>query len=132
MERASRLVAIEYDRALAAMLSSRYTGRGHVEIVQGDVLDTDLAALAGGPYRLVGNIPYNVTTPIVFHAAQPHHVPRSPSFWSSVRLPSESFLRRDRSRTGRCRSMFRRSRGPNCCSGFLLALFSLRRRWKVR
>lgn len=68
VDQAARVVAIEYDRALAAMLRSRYAGREDLEIVQADVLETDFAALAPGPYRLVGNIPYNLTTPIVFHA----------------------------------------------------------------
>src|SRR5690606_24742211 len=32
------------------------------------VLDVELAGLAGSPYRLVGNVPYYITTPILFHA----------------------------------------------------------------
>ena len=70
-ERARRLVAIELDRALAEMLRARYAGRPHVEIVERDVLETDLAALAGGPYVLAGNVPYYITTPILFHALTP-------------------------------------------------------------
>ena len=40
-------------------------------VVEADVLDVDLAALAaelGAPLRLVGNLPYNVSSPILFHA----------------------------------------------------------------
>jgi 16S rRNA (adenine1518-N6/adenine1519-N6)-dimethyltransferase len=37
-------------------------------MVEGDVLDQDLGALAGGEYLLAGNVPYNITTPILFHA----------------------------------------------------------------
>ena len=70
-ERAGRLVAVELDRALAAMLRERYADRPNVTIVEADVLETELAAVAGGaPYRLVGNVPYYITTPILFHALQ--------------------------------------------------------------
>jgi 16S rRNA (adenine1518-N6/adenine1519-N6)-dimethyltransferase len=67
-ERASRVVAIEYDRALASLLRERYASDPSVQIVEADVLQTDLGALAAGPYALVGNIPYYITTPILFHA----------------------------------------------------------------
>ncbi|HEY5218684.1 MAG TPA: 16S rRNA (adenine(1518)-N(6)/adenine(1519)-N(6))-dimethyltransferase RsmA [Gemmatimonadaceae bacterium] len=68
---AKRLILIEYDRALAAMLRERYAASPAVEIVEADVLATELGALAGGPYRLVGNVPYYITTPILFHALRP-------------------------------------------------------------
>jgi len=67
-ERAGRLIAIEYDRALAAMLRERYARRGNVLIAEADVLDVSLGDLAAGPYVLVGNVPYYITTPILFHA----------------------------------------------------------------
>ncbi len=72
-ERATRLVAIEVDRDLAAHLRARYADRPHVEIVEADVLTVDLGALAGGEYVLAGNVPYYITTPILFHALR---VPR--------------------------------------------------------
>ena len=67
-ERAGRVVAIEYDRALAELLRQRYAGDPKIRIVEADVLGTDLGALADGPYALVGNVPYYITTPILFHA----------------------------------------------------------------
>ncbi|MCU0624367.1 MAG: 16S rRNA (adenine(1518)-N(6)/adenine(1519)-N(6))-dimethyltransferase RsmA [Gemmatimonadaceae bacterium] len=67
-ERATRLVAIELDRDLVPRLRARYAGRSHVEILEADVLEVDLAAVAGGPYVLAGNVPYYITTPILFHA----------------------------------------------------------------
>lgn len=66
--RARRVVAIEVDRALAALLRERYAKRPSVEIVEADVLQTDLARVAGGPFLLAGNVPYYITTPILFHA----------------------------------------------------------------
>jgi 16S rRNA (adenine1518-N6/adenine1519-N6)-dimethyltransferase len=67
-QRAGRIVAIEYDRKLAAMLRERYAGNERVHVVQADVLTQDLGALAAGPYSLIGNVPYYITTPILFHA----------------------------------------------------------------
>lgn len=66
---AQRLVLIEIDRMLAARLRERFAGVSSVTIVEADVLTVDLAAVAGGgPFKVVGNVPYNITTPILFHA----------------------------------------------------------------
>lgn len=69
-ERAGRVVAIELDRELAASLRQRYAGDALVSVVEADVLDVDLRALAGGDYTLVGNVPYYITTPILFRALE--------------------------------------------------------------
>ena len=76
-ERAGRLIAIEYDRALAALLRERYARRGNVLIAEADVLQVSLGELAAGPYVLVGNVPYYITTPILFHALAPPRADRS-------------------------------------------------------
>lgn len=68
LERAGRVVAIELDRELAPLLTARWRDEPRFTLVEGDVLDQDLGALAGGPYLLAGNVPYNITTPILFHA----------------------------------------------------------------
>jgi 16S rRNA (adenine1518-N6/adenine1519-N6)-dimethyltransferase len=68
LERAGRVVAIELDRELAPMLAERWADEPRFRMVEGDVLEQDLGALAGGPYLLAGNVPYNITTPILFHA----------------------------------------------------------------
>lgn len=65
--RAGRVVAVEYDRQLAAMLREKYA-RGNVTIVEADVLAIDLHDAAGGPFLLAGNVPYYITTPILFQA----------------------------------------------------------------
>ena len=67
-ERCAHLQCVEIDRDLAAFLRDRYRDRPHVEITAADVLSVDLGALAGRPYVLVGNLPYYLTTPIIFHA----------------------------------------------------------------
>ena len=77
VERAGRLIAIEYDRALAEILRQRYARRSNVLIAEADVLDVSLGELAAGPYVLVGNVPYYITTPILFHALVPPRAQRS-------------------------------------------------------
>ncbi len=67
---AKRLVLIEYDRALAAMLREKYATQPHVSVVEADVLSVNLGEVAGGPFVLVGNVPYYITTPILFHALE--------------------------------------------------------------
>jgi 16S rRNA (adenine1518-N6/adenine1519-N6)-dimethyltransferase len=76
-ERAGRLIAIEYDRALAAMLRERYARRSNVLVAEADVLEVSLGELAAGRYVLVGNVPYYITTPILFHALVPPRAERA-------------------------------------------------------
>ena len=62
------LTAVELDDELAAALASRYEGNPRVEVVHGDILALEIPALVGDWSRttVVGNIPYNITTPIIF------------------------------------------------------------------
>lgn len=60
------LTVIELDRDLAAKLRRR----DDLEVIESDVLKVDFAALAaakGRRLRVVGNLPYNISTPILFH-----------------------------------------------------------------
>jgi 16S rRNA (adenine1518-N6/adenine1519-N6)-dimethyltransferase len=64
--RSERLTVIELDRDLAARLRKR----SELTVVESDVLKVDfpaLAAQAGQKLRVVGNLPYNISTPILFH-----------------------------------------------------------------
>lgn len=71
LARARRVVAIEIDNALVARLGERFAGDARLSVVGRDVLDVDIASMAGADYVLVGNVPYYITTPILFHALQP-------------------------------------------------------------
>ena len=66
---AGRLEAIEVDRDLAHALRERADWTGRLRVHEADALDFDFSALApaGGRLRLVGNLPYNVSTPLLFH-----------------------------------------------------------------
>lgn len=66
LERCERLTVIELDRDLAARLRRQPT----LTVIEADVLNVDFGALsaaAGQPLRVVGNLPYNISTPILFH-----------------------------------------------------------------
>lgn len=69
LRHAPRLVAIERDRALIPELRRQFPT---VEIVEGDALELDWHALVGpGPFVLAGNIPYNITSPLLERALRP-------------------------------------------------------------
>lgn len=62
-----RLHVVEIDRDLAADLRRRFPPE-RVVVHEGDALTLDLASLPA-PLRVVGNLPYNVSTPLLFHVA---------------------------------------------------------------
>lgn len=67
--RAGSISAIEIDRDLAAALRARFSEE-QLLLIEHDVLKVDFHALArrlGGPLRIVGNLPYNISSPILFH-----------------------------------------------------------------
>lgn len=66
--RVARLVLVEKDEALAAGLAERWAERPEVAVVAGDALELDLARRVGGggPLRVLSNVPYGITTPLIF------------------------------------------------------------------
>jgi 16S rRNA (adenine1518-N6/adenine1519-N6)-dimethyltransferase len=65
---AGQLDLVELDRDLAAELTEKYRGDEHIHIHQGDALKFDFCGLPGPqPLRVVGNLPYNISTPLLFH-----------------------------------------------------------------
>ncbi len=64
--RARRVIAIETDERLLPRLRARaHAEWNNVEIVAGDVLTLDFASLASGTFRVYGNLPYYITSPIL-------------------------------------------------------------------
>ncbi|MBL8574964.1 MAG: 16S rRNA (adenine(1518)-N(6)/adenine(1519)-N(6))-dimethyltransferase RsmA [Hyphomicrobiaceae bacterium] len=81
---AGRVIAIERDeRCLAALaeISDYYPGR--LEVVSADALEVDMAKLAGGPARIVANLPYNVGTALLIDWLT---VEAWPPWWTSLTL----------------------------------------------
>ncbi|WP_225085817.1 16S rRNA (adenine(1518)-N(6)/adenine(1519)-N(6))-dimethyltransferase RsmA [Pectobacterium colocasium] len=69
-ERMDRFTVIELDRDLAARLETHPTLKDKLTIIQQDAMTIDFAALAeqaGQPLRVFGNLPYNISTPLMFH-----------------------------------------------------------------
>ena len=61
---ATELHAIEFDRDLVERLRARFATRANVTIHEGDALSFDYATI-GAALRLVGNLPYNISTPLL-------------------------------------------------------------------
>jgi 16S rRNA (adenine1518-N6/adenine1519-N6)-dimethyltransferase len=73
LEAAGRLEVVEIDRDLAAALRRRYADQPHFVLHEADALDMDWRALAdarGARLRLIGNLPYNISTPLLFRVLQ--------------------------------------------------------------
>jgi 16S rRNA (adenine1518-N6/adenine1519-N6)-dimethyltransferase len=72
--RVGRVIAVEIDRDLAAALRGKVPG--HVQVVPADFLEADLDALLASerlPVRVIGNLPYNMSSPILFRLLAAHN-----------------------------------------------------------
>jgi 16S rRNA (adenine1518-N6/adenine1519-N6)-dimethyltransferase len=71
LRRHHALTVIEFDRDLITPLAIAAEGLGDLTIIHKDVLQVDFGKLAGDErIRLVGNLPYNISTPILFHVLE--------------------------------------------------------------
>ena len=68
LERVQRMDAIEIDRDLAARLAGEFEP-SRLQVLRQDALECDFSAFGEG-LRIVGNLPYNISTPLLFHLAQ--------------------------------------------------------------
>lgn len=77
LDRHGALTAIEFDRDLLEPLTAAAKSHGNLTLINSDVMNVDFTVLAAGTQaaderiRLVGNLPYNLSSPILFHAL--HH-----------------------------------------------------------
>lgn len=66
-QRVKRLMAVEFDRDLAAILRQQFSTQPQVTIHEQDILKVDFAQLLGGDrFKVVANLPYNISTPVLF------------------------------------------------------------------
>src|SRR5262249_753235 len=68
-----QLIAVEFDRRLAAELGMRYATRRNVEIIEADVLAVNLDTLMPGKADMVGNLPYYITSDILLKLFDFHY-----------------------------------------------------------
>jgi 16S rRNA (adenine1518-N6/adenine1519-N6)-dimethyltransferase len=72
--RVGQLHVVEIDRDLAHSLQRRAEEEPRLEVHQGDALRFDFCGLCDSkPVRIVGNLPYNISTPLLFHLAGQQH-----------------------------------------------------------
>jgi len=64
LESARHVVAVEIDPLLCKVLQDRFTGRNFT-LIQGDILEQNINALVKGPYKVVANLPYYITSPFI-------------------------------------------------------------------
>ncbi len=72
----ARLDCVELDRDLAQYLEQKFNGDINVTITQHDILKFDIGALTDKSHslRVIGNLPYNISTPVLFHLLQSHNL----------------------------------------------------------
>jgi 16S rRNA (adenine1518-N6/adenine1519-N6)-dimethyltransferase len=103
VERVGRLTVIELDRDLAARLRQH----PQLQVVEADVLNVDFTALAarvGVPkLRVVGNLPYNISSPILFHLLQHVGVVQDQHFMLQKEVVDRMVAVPRRPTTGGCR-----------------------------
>ncbi len=69
----AELHLIEIDRDLVARLQKQFADNAKITIHACDALKVNLPEITGGrPFRLIGNLPYNISTPLIFHILQWH------------------------------------------------------------
>ena len=82
LPRVKSMDAVELDRDLIPRLAERVGSLGELRIHSADALKFDFASLAadGRPLRIVGNLPYNISTPLMFHLLKNRDVIRDMHF----------------------------------------------------
>jgi 16S rRNA (adenine1518-N6/adenine1519-N6)-dimethyltransferase len=81
LERAGSLEAIELDRDVIPHLTATCADAGTLVVHSGDILEMDIRALAAGRrLRICGNLPYNISTPLLFHLLEARDVIQDMTF----------------------------------------------------
>ena len=81
LQQAGCLSVVELDRDLIEPLQARCAGLGELTVYNADALGFDFCGIAGdAPLRVIGNLPYNISTPLLFHLLAQHHCIRDMHF----------------------------------------------------
>ena len=71
LQRCRDMIAIELDRDLVPVLQRESKRYGNLEVINADILEFNLASLGKDKkFRLLGNLPYNISTPLMFHVLE--------------------------------------------------------------
>lgn len=78
----AELDVVELDKDLVPILNQQFAGRDNFRLHQGDALKFDFTSLGAEPatLRVVGNLPYNISTPLIFHLLHNAHLIRDMHF----------------------------------------------------
>ncbi|MDW7681255.1 MAG: 16S rRNA (adenine(1518)-N(6)/adenine(1519)-N(6))-dimethyltransferase RsmA [bacterium] len=68
IESGAEVIAVEIDHNLAELLAQKYSDRDNFQLLHGDILKLpmDTVLPAGGRWKLLGNLPYHITSPVLF------------------------------------------------------------------
>ena len=82
LQRYEHLTAVEVDRDLADYLRNQFSDKAGFKLINADILKTDICSLLNGKTGLsiAGNLPYNISTPLIFHLLQHHELVRQMVF----------------------------------------------------
>lgn len=99
----ARLDCVEVDRELAEELARRWRGDGRVTVHRQDILrfDPGLLAPAPGSLRVVGNLPYHISTPLLFHLLEHRALIRDMTFMLQLEVAQRLAARRGERGYGR-------------------------------
>lgn len=76
LKRCKRLTAVELDRDLISSLEQQCKATGELTLIEADALKLDFNSIVdpARPARLIGNLPYNISTPLIFHLLEQSHL----------------------------------------------------------
>lgn len=72
LETGAKVTAVELDNRLLPVLSHTLEGYDNFKLVHGDILKTDIKSLFSGSFKVVANLPYYITTPIIMALFEQH------------------------------------------------------------
>lgn len=86
LQRVGMLDVIEIDRDLAALLAEQCRGLGKLHIHSVDALEFDYCRLHGEKIKIAGNLPYNISTPLLFHLLNQIHCIHEMTFMMQMEI----------------------------------------------